>query len=137
MCMCVHGLILKKIALPFFHISLCLCSFSFTFLFEHIVFSSQVMRILSIINIVICPFPKVCGNCHVANVTIFLAGGVCCNAYHLKWTVQKLGFLRGSVATNDEHVLFTIKGKWFETIMHMIESKFLDLLHPKEVQLLI
>jgi hypothetical protein len=51
--------------------------------------------------------------------------------------VQKLGFPRGSIATNDELMLLTIKGKWLETIVHMIESKFLDLLCPKQVQFLI
>jgi hypothetical protein len=66
----------KKIDLPFFHISLCLCSSSLTFSFEHIVFFPQVTRVLSIVNLVMPPFPKVCGNCHVANVTIFLASGV-------------------------------------------------------------
>jgi hypothetical protein len=41
--------------------------------------------------------------------------------------VQKLSFLHGSTATNDEHVLLTIESKWLETIVHMTKSKFLDL----------
>jgi hypothetical protein len=53
---------------------------------------------------------------------------------HSKSIVQKLNFICGSIATNDELVLLTIEGKWFETIVHMItKSKFLDLLHPKQV----
>jgi hypothetical protein len=34
-------------------------------------------------------------------------------------------------------VLLTIEGKWLEVVVHMIESKFLDLSLPKQVQLLI
>ncbi len=51
--------------------------------------------------------------------------------------VQKLGFLHGSIATNDELVLLTIEGKWLETIVHMTESEFLDLPCPQQVQLFI
>jgi hypothetical protein len=98
--MCVHGFILKKIDLPFFHIFL--CSFSFIFSFEHIVFFSQVTRVLSIVSPVAPPFLKKSGNCHVANVSIFLACGVYCNAHRLKSTIQKLSFLCGSIAINDE-----------------------------------
>jgi hypothetical protein len=60
-----------------------------------------------------------------------------CNACHSKSIVQKLGFFRGSIAIIDELVLLTIKGKWFEAIMHMIESKFLNLPCLKQVQLFI
>jgi len=65
------------------------------------------------------PFQKVCGNYHVVDVTISPIGGVYCNAYHSKSMVQKLGFFRGSITTNDELVLLIIKGKWFEVIVHM------------------
>jgi hypothetical protein len=51
--------------------------------------------------------------------------------------VQKLSFFHDSIATNDEHVLLTIKGKWFEAIVHMIEFEFLELPCPKQVQLAI
>jgi hypothetical protein len=34
-------------------------------------------------------------------------------------------------------VLLTIEGKWLEAIVHMKEFEFLDLSHPKQVQLLI
>jgi hypothetical protein len=34
-------------------------------------------------------------------------------------------------------MLLTIEGKWLEAIVHMTESKFLDLLCSKQVQLLI
>ncbi len=50
---------------------------------------------------------------------------------------QQLGFLCGSIATNDEHVLLTIEGKWLEAIMHMTKFEFLYLNHPKQVQLFI
>jgi hypothetical protein len=56
--------------------------------------------------------------------------GVHCNACCPKSMVQKLSFLHGSIATNDELVLLTIEGKWFEAIVHMTKSKFLDLPHP-------
>jgi len=49
------------------------------------------------------PFQKVCGNCHV--------GGIYYNVCHLKSTIQKLSFLHGSIATNDELVLLIIEGK--------------------------
>jgi hypothetical protein len=38
-------------------------------------------------------------------------GGVHCNIYCSKLTVQKLGFFGDSIATNDELVLLTIEGK--------------------------
>jgi hypothetical protein len=107
--MCVHGF-LKKIIYLFFTFLLCLCSSSFTFSFEHIFFS-QVTKVLSIASHVVPPFQKVCENCHVTNVTISLVGGVYCNTRRSKLVVQKLSFLHGSIATNDEHVLLTIKGK--------------------------
>jgi len=50
---------------------------------------------------------------------------------------SKLGFFCGSIPTNDEHVLLTIKSKWLEAIVHMTKCEFLDLPHPKQVQLLI
>jgi hypothetical protein len=82
------------------------------------------------------PF-KNCGNCHVADVTIFPRGGVYYNVYRSKSMVQKLGFLHGSIRTNDEPMLLTIEGKWLEAIVHMIKSEFFDLLHLKQVQPLI
>jgi hypothetical protein len=74
--MCVHGFVLFLIDLLFYHISLCLCSSSFTFSFEHIVLFSQVTRMLPIASLIVPTFQKVCGNCHVANVIISLASGV-------------------------------------------------------------
>ncbi len=50
---------------------------------------------------------------------------------------SKLGFLCGSIATNDEHVLLTIEGKWLEVIMHIAESQFLNLRCSKQIQLII
>jgi hypothetical protein len=64
-------------------------------------------------------------------------GDVHCNIFHSKSIVQKLGFLCGFIATNDEPMLLTIKGKWLKAIVHMIESKFLNFPHPKQVQFLI
>jgi hypothetical protein len=64
-------------------------------------------------------------------------GGVHCNAYHSKSMILKLGFLVGSITTNDEPVLLTIEGKWLETIMHMIKFEFLNLHYPKQIQLII
>jgi hypothetical protein len=92
---------------------------------------------LSIISHVAPPFQKVCGNCHVLNVTIFPTYGVYCNSYRSKSTIQKLGFLRGSIATNVELVLLTIEGKWLELIVHMTKFEVLDLPCPKQVQLFI
>jgi hypothetical protein len=73
------------------------------------------------------PFQKVCENCHMVGVIIFPIGNVHYNACCSKSTIQKSGFLHGSIATNDECIFLTIKGKWLETIMHMTESEFLDL----------
>jgi hypothetical protein len=41
------------------------------------------------------------------------------NICRLKSTVQKLCFLCGSIATNDELVLLTIEGEWLEAIVLM------------------
>jgi hypothetical protein len=78
-----------------------------------------VIGVLSITSYVAPPFQKVCGNCHVLDITISPIGGVYYNICNLKSTVQKLGFLHGSSATNDEPVLLIIKGKWLKTIVRM------------------
>ncbi len=67
--------------------------------------------LLSITSLVAPPFQKVCANCHVADVIIFIMGGVHCNIYHSKLMVQKLGFFHDSIATNDKLVLLIIMGK--------------------------
>jgi hypothetical protein len=59
------------------------------------------------------------------------------NTCHSKSTIQKLGFLCGSITTNDELVLLIIESKWLEAIVHMTQSEFLDLPRPKQVQLFI
>jgi hypothetical protein len=92
-----------------------------------------VIGALSIASLIVLPFQKICANCHVANVTISPTCGVYCNAYRSKSTIQKLRFFRGSIATNDALVLLTIEGKWLESIVHMTESKFLDIPCPKQV----
>jgi hypothetical protein len=100
-------------------------------------FFFQTTGVLSIISLTTPPFQKVCANCHVTNVIISPTGGVHCNVCCPKSMVQNLCFLHGSIATNDEHVLLTIEGKWLEAIVHMTKSKFLDLPHPKKVKLFI
>jgi hypothetical protein len=52
-------------------------------------------------------------------VIIFPTCSVHCNACRSKSTIQKSGFLHGSIATNDEFMLLTIEGKWLEAIVHM------------------
>jgi hypothetical protein len=86
---------------------------------------------LSIASLVALPFQKVCGNCHVANVTIFQWVVFICNACPSKSMIQKLSFFRGSITNNDEYVLLTIESKWLEVIVHMTKFKFLDLPSPK------
>jgi len=107
------------------------------FLFEHIAFFFQVTIVLSIVNPNALPFQKVCENYHVIDVIICPMGVVYCNACHSKWIVQKLSFLRSSIATNDEPMLLTIESKWLETIVHMTKSEFLDLPSIKQVQFFI
>jgi hypothetical protein len=92
---------------------------------------------MSIASFVAFPFQKVCGNCHVTDVIISPVGGVYCNTCCSKSIVQKLSFLHGSIATNDEPVLLTIEGKWLEVFVHMTEFEFLDLPCLKQIQLLI
>ncbi len=92
---------------------------------------------LSIASHVTLPFQKVCGNYHVVDIIIFPMGGVHYNTCFSKSIVQKLGFFHSSIATNDELVLLTIECKWLKIIVHMTKFEFLDLLHPKQVQLLI
>ncbi len=71
--------------------------------------------VLSIVNLVTLPFQKICGNCHVVDVIIFLTSGVHYNACHSKSMVQKIGFFHGSIAINDELMLFIIESKWLES----------------------
>jgi hypothetical protein len=91
---------------------------------------------LSIISPFALPLQKVSGNCHVVDVTISPTGGVYYNACS-KSTIQKLNFLHGSIATNDEHVLLIIESKWLEVVVYMTKIESLDLPHPKQVQPLI
>jgi len=70
-----------------------------------------VTEVLSITSLATPPFQKICGNCHVVDVTISPMGGVYCNACCSKSTVQKLNIVHGSIVTNNEHVLLTIEGK--------------------------
>jgi len=46
---------------------------------------------LSIANLVLLPFQKVCANCHVADITISPISGVYYNVYRSKSMTQKLG----------------------------------------------
>ncbi len=88
---------------------------------------------LSITSPIAPPFQKICGTCHVLDIIISLTGGVYCNDCCSKSMVQKFGFLHGSIVANDKPVLLIIESKWFGVIVHIIESKFLDLLCPKQV----
>jgi hypothetical protein len=94
-------------------------------------------KLLAIANLATPPFQKVCGNCHIVDVTISPTGGVYYNVCCSKSTIQKLGIVHGSIVTNNEHVLLIIEDKWLEVIVHMTKFKFLDLLHSKQVQLFI
>jgi hypothetical protein len=60
---------------------------------------------------------------------LFIANG-------LKSKIEKINFLCAFIATNNEHVLLTIEGKWMEAIVHMTNSKLFICLHLKEVQIL-
>jgi hypothetical protein len=77
------------------------------------------IQVLSITNLPMPPFQKVCANCHITDVIIFTMGGVYCNTCRSKSMVQKLSFFHDSITTNDEYVLLTIEGKWLEAIVHM------------------
>jgi hypothetical protein len=60
-----------------------------------------------------------------------------CNVYHSKSKVKKSSYLCGSIATNDEPILLTIEGKWVKAIVHTTKFAFLNLIHPKQVQMFI
>jgi hypothetical protein len=77
-----------------------------------------------------------CGNC-VTYVIICSMGDFHCNFCNSKSKVHKSCFLQGSIATNDWFILLTIKGNWFEVIMHMTKFEFLKLVDLKQVQLLV
>jgi hypothetical protein len=62
----------------FFHILFCSCSYVHL-PFQFNIFFVQVTKVLSIASLVAFPFQKVCGNCHVMDVIIFLNGCVHCN----------------------------------------------------------
>jgi hypothetical protein len=64
-------------------------------------------------------------------------GDVHCKVCHSTSKVHKISFLQGSIVTNDGPILLTIKGKWFETIVHMTKFEFLNLVRPKQVQFLV
>jgi hypothetical protein len=71
---------------------------------------------------------------HVLNVIIICSTcNVHYNVCHSKSKVHKLGFLRGSIATNDGPILLTIEGKCFEVTMYLTKFEFLNLAHPKQV----
>jgi hypothetical protein len=53
----------------------------------------------------------------------------------LKSKIEKIIYLCAFIATNNEHVLLTIEGKWMEAIVYMTISKLFNCLHLKEVQI--
>ncbi len=118
---------------PHFIVFMFICLFTFS-----IDFFFQVTGVLSIVSLVAFPFQKVCENCHVMDVIISPTCGVHCNlSFKINSSISFL-FFCGSIATNDEPMLLTIEGKWFETIMHiMTKFRFLYVFHPKQVQLFI
>jgi len=63
-------------------------------------------KVSSITSLVMPSLWKICGNCHEANIIISLT--------------NNLGFFHASIAISDELAMLTIKGKWLETIMHML-----------------
>ncbi len=85
---------------------------------------------LSIVSPFTLPFQKV-WIYHVAIVIICSTNDVHCNVCHSKSKVHKLGFLNGVP------ILLIIEGKWLEAIVHMIKFEFLNLVHSKQVELLI
>jgi hypothetical protein len=79
-------------------------------------------QVLSTTSSIVLPFQKVCRNFHIADVIISSMGSVHCNTCHSKSTIQKSGFLHGSITSNDELMLLIIEGKWLETIVHITSS---------------
>jgi hypothetical protein len=59
------------------------------------------------------------------------------NVCHGKTTTKKVGYLRASIATTKDPIILTIEGKWLEGVVHMLETNFLILQCPKQVQFLI
>ncbi len=119
------------------HLTFVHIHFHLHFCFNIWFFFFEVIGVLSIISVVAPPFQKKIENCHVAHVIISQMGGVHCNVCHSKSMVQNSSFLHDSITTNDEHVLLTIEGKWFKTIVHITKVEFLDFPYLKQVQLLI
>jgi hypothetical protein len=102
---------------PHFLLFMFICSFTFS-----IDFFFQVTGVLSILSLVAFPFQKVCENCHVMDVIISPTCGVHCNlSFKINSSIFFL-FFCGSITTNDEPMLLTIEGKWFETIMHIMTN---------------
>jgi len=65
---------------------------------------------LSIASLVVLPFQKVCGNCHIADVINSPMDYVHYNTCS-KSIIQNSGFFHDSITTNDEAVLSIIEGK--------------------------
>jgi hypothetical protein len=70
-----------------------------------------VIKVLTIASPTAPPFQKVYRNYHVIDVIILSMGDVHCSDFRSKSKVHKLGFLWGSITTNDGIILLTIEGK--------------------------
>jgi len=86
--MCVHGFVLILIDLPFFTFPYVYVHLHLPFHLNILSFFFQVIGMLSITSHVMPPFQKICGNCHLAIVTIFPTCGVYCTAYCSNSTIQ-------------------------------------------------
>jgi hypothetical protein len=69
MCMCVHDFLSFLIDAPFSHLPFVHVHFHLPFCFN-IIFSASDQGV-SIVNPIVLPFQKICGNCHIAGVIIF------------------------------------------------------------------
>jgi hypothetical protein len=86
--MCVHHFLSFLIDAPFSHLLFVHVHVHLPFCFNIFVFFFQVIGVLSIASLVVLPFQKVCGNCHIADVIISPMGSVHCNACHSKSTIR-------------------------------------------------
>ncbi len=98
----------------------------------------QVVGILFVLNPTALPLQKLCVKCHALDTIVSTTNDdVNCNVCHGKTTIKKARYLCASIATTEDPIILTIEGKWIKGVVHMLETNFLILPHPKEVQLFI
>jgi len=91
-----------------------------------------------VLNPTTLPLQKLCAKCHALYIVVSTTNDdVNCNLYHGKTTIKKARYLHTSIVTTEDPIIFTIKGKWLEVMVHMLETNFLILPCPKQIQLLI